>query len=287
MKKILILLASLLVLVGCEAAPVEVKLSTQDEVLFEGPDITYTKEDLFEVLKLNAQYAIDKELVKLIAEDKGITFESFDQEAQEYVDLMASYGLEESMISYYGSVQAFKELYQNSLLETALVKDYVSDNYSKYVTEDRPKKIQLVNFENEEVANKFVEDVNGGMSFEQAATENKYESDCSAFIATANDDLVYEVKEYLFDTNELGISPVIKTTINDVDENGTQTETVNFYIVNIVESNADVFKDDYLGLKSQTISLNTIIDDLYKTYNVEFYDQGIYKQMITAHEVLK
>ena len=287
MKKLLVVLASLLVLVGCASAPAEIKLSSGDEIIFKGPDGNYTKEDLFEVLKLNPQNAIDSQLVKMIAEEKGITFDSFDKEAQDYVDLMSSYGLEESMISYYGSVQAFKELYQESLLEAAVVKSYIEDNFSKYASEDQPKEIQLVNFDDETIANKFIEDVNGGMSFEQAAIQNNFEGDCSSFISINSDDLIYEVKEYLYSTNELGLSPIIEAAKDEVltDENAEQKNT--YYIVNILESNADNIKEDYIALKTESMSLTTIMDKLFEPYDVEFYDQGLYKTMTSAHEVLK
>ena len=54
MKKILIIAFALLMLAGCSDASHYSYLSDGDEVLFTGPNTTYTKNDLYKSLKLSA-----------------------------------------------------------------------------------------------------------------------------------------------------------------------------------------------------------------------------------------
>ena len=287
MKKLLVILICLLSLAGCSNKPGYAKVSDGDEVIFEGPNIKYTKEELFDVLKLNSQTALEEEFIENIAKDKGIDTESFDNDAQDYVDAMIEYGLESTIISYYGSVEAFKEMYKEQLLETALVKNYVEGKYDEYKTQDSPKLIQTINFEDEETAVKFMNDVNGGMSFEEAATENGYTSDVSSYVVLASDSLATGIRDYVDNTDKLGLSTIISDVTSSTDADGNATETTKYYLVNVVENDVENFKEQYIETKASEISLSNILDALLKEYNIEFFDQDLYDVMSAAHEGLK
>lgn len=287
MKKLLVILICLLALAGCSNKPGYAKVSDGDEVIFEGPNIKYTKEELFDVLKLNSQTALEEEFIEKIAKDKGIDTESFDNDAQDYVDAMIEYGLESTIISYYGSVEAFKEMYKEQLLETALVKNYVEGKYDEYKTQDSPKLIQTINFEDEETAVKFMNDVNGGMSFEEAATENGYTSDVSSYVVLASDSLAAGIRDYVDNTDKLGLSTIISDVTSSTDADGNATETTKYYLVNIVENDVENFKEQYIETKASEISLSNILDALLKEYNIEFFDQDLYDIMSAVHEGLK
>ncbi|MDO4940230.1 MAG: hypothetical protein Q4E33_00885 [Erysipelotrichaceae bacterium] len=281
MKKIVILLICLLALTACNNKASYSKVSDEDEVIFSGPGTTYTKGDLYAVLKLTSSTTINNELINYIANKENINPDDYKAEAEEYTQLMVDYGLEETIISYYGSLDAFTKMYQDDLVQFQIVKNYVSDHYDEYVTVDKPVKIQNVYFDNEEAAKKMIEDVNSGKDFATAAAENGYEADCSEFIALDSDDLLLEVKEYINSATQTGISSIIESSTTSADDEGNEIEVKQYNIVNIVDNDVNNYKEDYISVKAETITLDSIKDELFSKLNIEYFDQDLYDLMTT------
>lgn len=280
MKKVLVILVCLLALAGCANSAGYSKVSDDNEVIFSGPGTTYTKADLYSVLKLTATTAIENELIEHIALKENIKAEDFLAQAEEYTQSMIDYGMEQTIIAYYGSTEAFTKMYQNDLVRLEIVKNYVKDHFDENVTIDKPVKIQNVYFDNEDAAKKMIEDVNAGKDFATAAADNGYQADCSEFVALDSDDLVLEVKEYINSTDKTGISSVIETTTSTTDTEGNPVESKQYYVINIVDKDVNNFKDDYINVKAETITLDSIKDELISTLNVEYYDQDLYDLMV-------
>lgn len=280
MKKVLVILICLLALAGCANSAGYSKVSDDNEVIFSGPGTTYTKADLYSVLKLTATTAIENELIDHIAIKENIKAEDYLKEAEDYTQSMIDYGMEQTIIAYYGSKEAFTKMYQNNLVQMEIIKNYARDHYDDNVSIDKPVKIQSVYFDNEEAAKKMIEDVNAGKDFATAAADNGYQSDCSEFIALDSDDMVLEVKEYINSTDKTGISTVIESSTVTTDAEGNPVEAKQYNVVNIIDKDVNNFKEDYIGVKAETISLDSIKDELISTLNVEYYDQDLYDLMV-------
>lgn len=286
MKKILITLFALLMLVGCSSKGYS-EITNGDEVLFKGPNTTYTKAELYKTLKKASEESIENDIINKIATNMNLDLSGVEAEAEEMLELYKSMGYESAIIAYYGSDDAFKQMYINDGIMTLLTGAYVDENYDKLINEDKPVKMQLASFDNEEAANKVIEDVNNGSTFDMAAANNGYATETNAAIYIDSDDLVLEVKEYLNSTNNTGISSIITATNSSTDANGNITSTNTYYVLNIVSRNAQDFLDDYKAVKQETMSTTTVKNWLFENHNIEFYDQDIYEMMKATYEVLK
>ena len=94
MKKLLVLLFSLLLLVSCSGNSYS-SLSDGDAVLFTGPNNTsYTKNDLYKSLKVSSQDAIVSDILKNIALSYDVDMETIEADAQTYLDEYTQNGYE-------------------------------------------------------------------------------------------------------------------------------------------------------------------------------------------------
>lgn len=283
MKKILISLFALLLLVGCSTKPYT-DITDGDEVLFKGPDITYTKGDLYKVLKVASEDSIETDILNKIADGLKIDYSDVEKEADETIELYKSMGYEEMIISYYGSLEAFRDIYVQSSLMSKLAEVYINDNYDKLVDEDKPVSMQVAIFESQESADNFINDVtNNAKTFETAAIENGYETECPVSVYLDSDNLPLNVKSYLNATADTGLSKVI--VVDSTDD--TKTETKSYYVLNIVSRNVEEFKEDYIDAKINSVSEDYVKNYMFETHDIKFYDQDIYEIMKSAYEVFE
>lgn len=287
MKKLLTILFALLILVGCSQKGYS-ELSDGSEVIFKGPDTTYTRQDLYKSLKVASEEDIDADILKKIAINLNVDLSDVEKEAQETLEMYKSMGYEQMITAYYGSEEAFIEMYKSNGIMTKLSEVYVNDNYDKLVADDKPVKMQLVNFDSQDTANKFVEEVNGGKKFEDAAAENGYTNECNVQVYLDSDEtLPINVKSYLNETVSTGLSSIIIVTNTSTDADGNLTTVDSYYVLNIISKNPDEFKEDYVQARITASGEEGVKEYLFSTHDIKFYDQDIYEIMKARYEVLK
>ncbi len=280
MKKVITLLFALLLLVGCSSKGYS-KLSDGTEVIFTGPNNeSFTKNDLYESLKISSVDAVENDILNKIAESEELDLTEVEEEADEIVDMYKQMGYETYIVQYYGSIEAFKKYYMSSGILTKLTNLYVEENYEIFKASDKPVKMKMANFETEEIANKVIEEVNNGSTFEMACANNGYASEVSEAIYLDSDsDLDYNVKDYLNSTDTTGLSTVIESDSDD--------DTHVYYVLDVTDRDVDNFKDEYISNKIADCESDDVKNYMFKKHDIEFYDQDIYELMKSEYEVFE
>ena len=280
MKKIVTLLFALLLLVGCSSKGYS-KLSDGTDVIFTGPNNeSFTKNDLYETLKISSVDAVENDILDKIAESEELDLTDVEAEADELVEMYQQLGYETYIIQYYGSIEAFKKYYMSSGILTLLTNLYVEENYEIFKADDKPVKMKMANFETEEIANKVIEEVNNGSTFEMACANNGYTNEVSEAIYLDSDsDLDYNVKDYLNSTDTTGLSTVIESDSDD--------DTHVYYVLDITDRDVDNFKDEYITEKVADCDSDDVKNYMFKKHDIEFYDQDIYELMKSEYEVFE
>ena len=288
MKKGFTVILIALLLSACSSKNIYSYLSNGDDPIFTGPNVTYTYNDLYKSLKVSSGEEIENQILLSIADTYDIDREELENQAQETIDLYVSLGYEEYLTSYYGTLDAYKEMYVSSLILNELAKIYVEENYETLKEGDLPVKMQLASFDTQEDAQKCIDDFNSGSTFDMAAiNNNSLNSPQSAVYVDSDSSLVYEIKEYLNSTDTTGVSSIITTTSMSKDDDGNDVESHTYYVLNVESRNADEFKEDYISLAASNASLETINKYFFTSHVLKFYDQDIYELMSGNYEELK
>ena len=283
MKKVITLLFALLLLVGCSSKGYS-KLSDGSEVIFTGPNNeSFTKNDLYESLKISSVDAVENDILDKIAESEELDLTDVEAEADELVKMYQQLGYETYIIQYYGSIEAFKKYYISSGILTLLTNLYVEENYEIFKADDKPVKMKMANFETEEIANKVIEEVNNGSTFEMACANNGYTNEVSEAIYLDSDsDLDYNIKEYLNSTDTTGLSTVIEGSASNTNE-----DLHIYYVLDITDRDVDNFKDEYITEKVADCDSDDVKNYMFNKHDIEFYDQDIYELMKSEYEVFE
>lgn len=290
MKKVLSIVLVLLTLCACANKNDQSKISNGSDVIFTGPDnVSFTKQDMYDAMKTIDADLIANDILKHIAlKNENVDIEDLNKQVDELIEMYTSMGYEAYIVAQYGSIDAFRDYYQSQLLVNALSKVYVQENYDKLVSEDAPVKMQMAIFNELADAEKCIEDVNNGSTFDMAAVNNNSTNTPQSNVYSDSDEsLVYDVKEYLNSTDTLGLSSIITYTTSAVGADGTSSETSTYYVLNIESRNPEEFKNEYIDLLSASQELATVKNYFLEKHNISFYDQDVYKLMSEAYEVLK
>ena len=290
MKKVLSIVLVLLTLCACANKDNQSKISNGSDVIFSGPNgVSYTKQDIYDAMKtIDADLIVNDILKHIAMKNENIDLDDINSQVDELIDMYTSMGYEEYIISQYGSMEVFREYYVSQLLVNELSKVYVLENYDKLLSEDSPVKMQMAIFNELADAEKCIEDVNNGSTFDMAAVNNNSTNTPQSSVYSDSDQtLVYDVKEYLNSTDTIGLSSIITYTTSAVGTDGTSSETSTYYVLNIESRNADDFKDEYVELMAANQELSTVKNYFLDNHDISFYDQDIYKLMSSEYEVLK
>lgn len=279
MKKILVALFTLFVLVGCTEKGYS-QISNGDDIIFKGQDIEYKKSDLYKTLKVSSDTVIEDDILRKIAIKLNVDIDTMSQEAQDEVDMYASLYDEATLMAY-------KEQLISEKILTELTDIYLDENFKELAKEDNPVKMQMVSFADENTANLFIEEVNSGVDFQTAATDNGYQSECPVRVYFDSDITSLNVKSYINSTASNGLSSIIIETTSSTNENGETVETNTYYVINIESRNAEEFVDDYKTAKLERIGTDGVIEYMFDSHDIKFYDQDLYEKMIAKYEGLK
>ena len=290
MKKIITLLLSLSLLTACGSNHYS-SVSDKDEVLFKTNDgTTYTKQNLYEDMKANDVTDLLKiSLIKKLAEYEGIDADEVTTKVTESANAMVEAGYESFITSYYGSLDSYINSSIANELLTSLCENEISNNFDSYVEDYTPYKAEIVYFDSKESAQAVIDAVNNVEStFEYACTENGYDSEVTSKIYSDNDtDLPVEVKEWVLNATETGVSDIIEvsTAINDSD--GNSVLNPRYYLVYLESKNVEDFKDDFITLVENNMDKDTVINNLLAKYNLEIHDQRVYEMLSSTYEAAK
>lgn len=290
MKKLLVILSCLFILTACGSAHYTT-VSDSEEVIFTRNDgSSYTKQDLYNTMKNNdITDLLTMRIVNKLAEYEGIDMDSIKSEVEESTNSMVEAGYESFITSYYGSVENYNNSSIANQALTALVKQEVESNFDKYVEDYAPYKAEIVYFDEKESAEAVVNAVkNEENTFEYACTENGYEGEVSETLYTDSDsDLPVEVKDYVLNTENTGVSDVIEVSTTMTDSDGNSTVTPRYYVVNLISKNVEDFKDEFITSVSNDIDSDTTINTLLEKYGFETHDQRIYELLKESYEAVK
>ncbi len=290
MKKITILLFVLLLLAGCASSDHNSHPSDADKVLFTGPNnVSYTKDDLYRSLKLANVDTIASDILDHIAlKLDGIDMEAINKEADEIIETYQSIGYESYIISYYGSIDAYRKSYISSMLLSELSKAYVNEDFDHLVEEKKPIKMQVAAFDTIEDAQQCIDDTNNGSTFDMAAVNNNAQAAPQSSIYTDDDTtLVYEVKEYVNSTDQTGLSTIITSVVSSQDASGNVNETNTYYVLNIESRDVNEFKDEFIEHQASATDAETVKEHYLTNHSIEFFDQDLYEIMSAKYEALK
>lgn len=287
MKKLSLILIALLLLAACGSDNHTSKVSDGDTVIFTGPNITYTKANLYEDMKLNdiTNY-LNNDLILKIAELEGVDMDAIKEEAQAQVDEVVEAGQEYYINYYYGSVDNYLAQMIPHYAGNELAKKDVENNLTMHEVDYSPFKAQIIYFDDEVLAKATVEEMDKGKELIEAAALNGYEDIIESKIYTLNDDLPTEIFDYVNNSNagDYGLVQAA-TTITDAD--GNSVINPRYYIINLISKDVNDFKDDFIDLVLQDVDTDTIVANLLNNYKVSIHDQRVYEVLSAKYEVLK
>lgn len=287
MKKILVVLLTLLTLTACTATKGYSSISDGEDIIFKGPDGNYTKAELYKSLKVMSEKPIVTDIVKKIASIEKVDFDQISQEVEDEIQTVIDQGYEFYIQYYYGSLDTYREVVTTAKLYDALKKNYANEKFNETVGVDTPIKMQVAYFENEEECNNAIVEIDNGTTFDTAVLNNGFAGDPQVKVYLDSDDLPIQVKTYVKEGEPTGLSNKIVTSTTSTDADGKEVITSRYYIVNIIDRDVNNYKDEYLNIKASDTSDETLINYLFTKYDIKFYDQDLYEIMTKAYEVLK
>lgn len=279
MKKILVLAACMLLLVGCSDATA--KITNGSETVVTVGDQSYTREELYNFMTNygGSYYAVVNAQKTILDTEVPVTDEmisSVDSTLELYSQMMGSY-FETYLQSqgFAGSEQYREVLIQNEQLNE-LYKKYVEANYDSLSSSFAPKKIQLMKFGTEEEANTALQAVKDGNDFATVAQENKSTVDGAAQLVTSTSSFE-TVVQYAINTQAVGeLSEVI----------GNDDKTA-YYVLKVLSTDAAELKEEAIPViaTAETIA-DQSIQYYFKEYNFTVYDINLYNQLQQSYSDL-
>lgn len=288
MKKLLIVLAALLILCGCSSKNSTAAVSGGDEVVFTGPGTSFTKADLNEVIKSNDYTSIIMpEIIKMIAENEDVDLEAIEKDADAYIAEMEAQGMGAYITYYYGSNELFKANFIANGVISEMNSRVIENGFDAYVSEYLPYKAEIAYFDMIEAAEDVLKDVADGATFAYASNNRGYNSEITETVYTDHDDQPIEVKEAIINAEGCGILGPVEVITYTKDTDGNQQTNSRYYLINLLSDNVADFKDEFVAKVMEDIDSEQTISDMLKNHNVKLYDQRTYELLSESYEALK
>ena len=280
MKKILIVTLLAFLLVGCSNSK-STNVSNANEVIWKSNKASYTAGDLYKGLKSQDYTSIlVNKIVNKIGELEGLDMDSFNTDADANVQEVLDQGGEDYIIYYYSSVDNYRDALINSYIMDELLRVKANEVYDESKTEYLPYQAEIAYFDTLEAAQAVVDSVNGGLhTFPYSSIENGYTKEIAPTVfSDVSEEIPLEVKDYVLNNGKIGLSDPIETKTVTTDANGETVETYKYYVINLISTNADEFKEDFINyLVANTISSKDVVTEYMNKHNVKFYDQETYE----------
>ena len=271
MKKLLISLLSLLILAGCSAG--SNKLKNGNEAIFTIGNKKLTKDTVYKIMTSSGAYSkiITDADTYIVNQEIKETSADVTKEAQEILNTYKTiYGDQFEAIKNNANAKTDEEFIEKTLIpglnQIELNKNYIRENYDTYITNCKPRKVQILNFKTADEANKALDILNTGTSIEDYAKNNDYTSSIEPKIVTLDDELSYDIKVFIDTTDKTGYSDIIMDATNNT-----------YHIVNMIEMDPNAIKEDaILKLAENKDIIKEIQTFYYKKYNFNLYVADMY-----------
>ena len=278
MKKLLILFACVLLLVGCSDASANVSNANSAIVTVGGKKITKGK--LYELLKGQDQefevamdflisYIVNKE-IETTPELEATAKENFESSKASMGE-----GFEDFLeVNGYKNEEDFYE--REFLIPTKLNElstHYIDENWDAVMENYYPTKLKIIETLTVEEATTALSDIKAGKTFEEVADEYSTKSadiyDGKEYILSRLDtSLPAQIVKFVRDNNTPTLSGIL-TSDNNADA---------FYIVQIINCNPKQFRDEAVDLIKTSGALDSEIISFYcKKLKFKVYDVSLYE----------
>ena len=286
MKKVLALLCALVLLAGC-SSDAKTLVSDPDTVIISGDGITYTKQDLFDDLKKNdISGVLRADLTERIASFEGVDMTEIETDVSSYFEELRTQYADsyETMMDYYGGEESFSDTIRSSYTLDALVRKYCDYNIDELLTDYSPVLARMQSFSTQEEAQAFIDNVNGGMTFDEACEAAGVETIPTETVYLSTSDIDSALIDYL-STSEVGISEYPVVVLNDnTDDDGEVTTTETYYAIETVSRDVEEFKDQFYSTVGSKIDTTDVFNYFFNKYNVEVFDQDVYETLSSEYE---
>lgn len=288
MKKVLIALACVCMLTGCAAN--KVLVSDGDKVIFESDKTKYTKQELYDAMRYNEYTAIiTNQIISKVAELEGVDMSEVDKEADERLkqmqDMYGAYYVQ--LETYYGGKDRLKDNILGTVCSEKLMTKYLESNFESLLENHQAIMMQVAYFDDIEVAKKVIAEIETGSTFDIAAINNGFTSNPSQKVYLDSDTLPLEVKTYINSDEKTGVSDVINTQTSTTDANGQTVTSSRYYVINVIERDANNFKDEYIEKLAGTLEAAEALNFFFEKHDIKFYDQRTYDLVTTQFSGLK
>ncbi|MDD6467998.1 MAG: hypothetical protein PUF50_07430 [Erysipelotrichaceae bacterium] len=279
MKKLLIIGACLLLLVGCSDASAMVKDKNQSVITIGGKKIT--KGQMYEILREQDQSETALRLLTNYIVNKEIETTA-EVEAEAKIALDASIeklgNSLDSFLAYY-DYENVDEYYEKEILpetKKEFLKDvYIEENWDAVIAYYYPTKVRIIETKTTEEANTALQEIKDGKDFEAVAKQYSTQSnklyDGTEQLVSRNDSqtLTNLVTQFIRDAETPTLSAIIHNDAAD-----------KFYIVQITNCNPAQFKEEAMAEVASASDLETEMIAYYcKKYNFKVYDITLYNYL--------
>lgn len=293
MKKILFIILITLLLAGCSDSKKYSYITNKDDVIFVNDKENFTKGDLYKTLINTSESYIEDEILLQIAKNLEVDMDEIEEEAQNTIQSYIDSGYEQVIISYYGSIDSYKQQIKKTSILKKLKDIYTEENYENFAKDDNALKMKMSYFIYEDEATIALRNIESGNDYDTEISNNKYveESFDSALYTNSSEDLPQEIKTYLAENDTTGVSKVIPVLVENTESEGTETdaaiEEYRYYILNIESRDVNEFKDEYIQYKTGVVEDEEVKKYMFENNDIVIHDQDIYDVLKEKYEVFK
>ncbi len=277
MKKLLVsALALLLTLTGCSFSDAEAEPSNASDVVFTIGSTSVTNADLYYML-MYKEYGSTSTIIsdmenaifeKIAPVDDEITAAA-NEIVQSYKD---QYGDYFNMVVSYSGYADEAEFLEKSAIPNAqyvkMVSLYANEKFSTLSVVYKPRKVQVICFADAENAAKALADAQSGTAL--ADLIDTYEGDLSQ---TGVEQIISTGSS--LDADVLNV--VLATYANGVIASALQGSDGKYYVVNVVDSDPENFKEEAIDHLAKTVDLEKdAVRYFLQQYNFEISDKTTY-----------
>lgn len=265
-----VLFLTSLLLVGCSDANITVK--DKDTEFFTVGNQTVKKENVFNSLvKTDAGYTVVSLATKYILDQEVPVTDELRSIADETLETYKVYygdSLEAAFLS--NGFKDMDDFYENNLLATArldkLNQLYVEANFNDLATTYSPKKASVLVFTSQEAASAAKAALDAGNSVLSVADQFKSSTAGTEELYTSESSLDISILTYILAAKEPAVSEVL-----------SDSTAASYYVVNIVETDAEAMKEEVVSAISKLSDIPTLTTQFYfKKYRLKIYDRTIY-----------
>lgn len=273
MKKLITVLVLLLVVTGCTSNPASTSISDADTAIVTVNDKTVNKGQLYQMMKAQGIESTIVDLAKVTLVESLIEIdESIEARAQELLESNKEYlgdAFDQIIELNFGSVEEFVELQLiPAARQEALARIYFDENFDSIVAENKPREVMILSVDTTTDGNAIIKGLEAGEDVTGLLEEYGSENASSEPVIIASTSTVPAAM--LTFIQEAEIDDISNEPIPD-------TSGDVYYVVKVLETDAEVLKEDYFSIYiTNTSNMNAMYKYYFKKYNFNVYDQKLY-----------